>query len=73
MCKFLLGLTYSKWFGSIAIDHSISTSINRYFNIYMNSSIDSSLTLILFGVVLIALSYLFKYGNKLEQEQALTI
>ncbi len=73
MCKFLLNLTYSKWFGSIGINDLISTSINRDFIIYLNPSNDSSLTLILFGVTLIALSYLFKYGNKLEQDQALTI
>lgn len=73
LCKFLLSLTYSKWVGLIGINDFMSTSINRDFNVYLNPSNDSSFTLILFGVSLIALSYLFKYGNKLEQEQALTI
>ena len=75
LIKFLLSLLYARWYGAV-IQEKISSipNLGGYdFNVQFNPAIDFSLTQFLFGLSLIVLASLFKYGNQLEKENALTI
>ena len=73
--KFLLAFIYSKWYGLVKLINE--TNIEQYksnvINVTFNPSTTSSFSVLLLGVAVIVLSYIFKYGNALEQERALTI
>jgi hypothetical protein len=73
--KFGLGLLYAKWYGIVYLQKvsAIDGIGGQEFGVQFNPTYDTSLGVILFGLVLIILSYLFKYGNALEKENALTI
>jgi hypothetical protein len=73
--NFLLGILYSKWYGIVRLEKvsSMPNPGGNEFNVQFNPSADFSGTLFLFGLSLIVLASLFKYGNQLEKENALTI
>lgn len=73
--KFSLGIIYSKWFGVIRVADEYYTSNvnNNSFHLQFNPTTSASFETFVFGLVLIVLSSLFKYGNKIENENALTV
>jgi hypothetical protein len=73
LCKFLLCFTYSKWYGSIIVKPTLENIPTNPTNITFIPLIDYDINLIWLGLIFIALSYLFKYGSNLEQDQELTI
>ena len=75
LIKFLLSLLYARWYGAVWQEKVSSIpNLGGYdFNVQFNPTIDFSLNLFLFGLSLIVLASLFKYGNQLEKENALTI
>ncbi len=75
LIKLCLCILFSKWYGLVRLEKvsSITGLGGQEFNIQFNPTLDSSLFTILFGLTLIVIASLFKYGNKLEKENALTI
>ena len=73
--KFILGILYSKWFGIIRVadEYYISNVNNNSFHLQFNPTTGANFGTFLFGLSLIILSSLFKYGNNLEKENALII
>lgn len=73
--KFSLGIIYSKWFAVIRVaDEYYTSNVNtNTFHLQFNPTTSASFETFIFGLALIVLSSLFKYGNKIENENALTI
>ena len=73
--KFILGILYSRWFGIIRVANEYYTSNvnNNSFHLQFNPTAGANFGTFLFGFSIIILSSLFKYGNNLEKENALTI
>ena len=75
LIKFILGMAYSKWFVVIRVadEYTISNLNNNSFHLQFNPTTGANFGTFLFGLSLIILSSLFKYGNNLEKENALTV
>ncbi len=75
LMKFTLGIIYSKWFGLIRVAdiYQIANMNTNGFRLQFNPTTGASFGTFLFGLALIILSSLFKYGNKIENENALTV
>jgi hypothetical protein len=73
--KLCLGFLILRWFGAIRLEKvsSISNIGGNEFSVQFNPTFDFNVSIFLFGLSLIILASLFKYGNQLEKEQALTI
>ena len=75
LIKLILSFLYAKWYGAVRLEKvsSIAKLGGQEFNVHFNPTLDFNLSFVLFGLSLIVIASLFKYGNKLQQEQALTI
>jgi hypothetical protein len=75
LIKFTLGVIYSKWFGIIRVADTfpLANMNTNGFRMQFNPTTGASFGTFLFGLTLIILSSLFKYGNKIENENALTV
>lgn len=73
--KLALSIIFSRWYGSVTLLNSsvLSSGNNNVFQVQFNPTLDLSFSAILLGLSIIVLSYIFKYGNKIEQENALTV
>jgi Protein of unknown function (DUF2975) len=73
--KFALVFVYASWYGSIRLIHvSDNESLKlENFNVQFNPTSDSNLYVFLLGLCIIVVSYIFKHGNKIEQENSLTV
>lgn len=71
----ILGFLYARWYGAVTLEKvsSIDKLGGTEFNVQFNPTIDFNFAAFLFGLSLIVIASLFKYGNKLEKENALTI
>lgn len=75
LIKFILSLLYARWYGYVRQEKisSIANLEGYDVNVQFNPTIDFSLNQFLLGLGLIVLASLFKYGNQIEKENALTI
>jgi hypothetical protein len=73
--KLILSFIYSKWYGGARLIKATDIEYLKgtEFNVSINPTFDFEINTILFGLAIIVLSYIFKYGNKLEEENALTV
>jgi Protein of unknown function (DUF2975) len=74
---FMLGFVYAKYFGSIILHHAtaIDAADSGYdrVQVQFNPTSGGSFMIFSIGIGLIILSKLFKYGQNLEKEAALTV
>jgi hypothetical protein len=70
---FLLGYIFQFWYSRVSLLESTTKCLKDKFQIQFNPSLDLSFSMILIGLTIIVLSYIFKYGNTLEEENALTV
>lgn len=75
LVQLILGILYSRWFGIIRVtDNYLLSNVNlNTFRLQFNPTTSASIGTFLFGLLLIILASLFKYGNKIEKENALTV
>jgi hypothetical protein len=75
LIQLILGFLYSKWFSLVRLEKvsEITNLGGREFNVQFNPSTSFSTQAFLFGLSLIILASLLKYGAQLEKENALTI
>ncbi len=73
--KFALVFVYASWYGVIRLIHvSDSESLKmENFNVQFNPTSGSNVYVFLLGLCIIVVSYIFKHGNKIEQENSLTV
>jgi uncharacterized membrane protein len=69
----ILGFIFQFWYGRVSLLESSSEFVKDKFQIHFNPSTDMSFSMVLLGLTIIVLSYVFKYGKKLEEENALTV
>ena len=70
---FMLGFIFQFWYGRVSLIESTAISVKDKFQIQFNPSLDLSFSMVLLGLTVIVLSYIFKYGNTLEEDNALTV
>jgi Protein of unknown function (DUF2975) len=75
LIKLLLSFIYSTWYGGVRLinaSDNVSLSSGEY-KVQFNPTFDFNFNYFLLGLCIIVLSYIFKYGNAIEQENVLTV
>ncbi len=75
LLKLLLSIIFSTWYGGVRLisaTDNMSLSSGE-FKVQFNPTLDFNFNYFLLGLCIIVLSYIFKYGNAIEQENALTV